>query len=128
MEDLTRDAIFKVNDLKVEKLEIKEWGGSIFIRVLSGEERDKFEEEAYHAKGGINYKDFRARFAVQVACDKERKRLFTDGDVKALSRKSSVPLDKIMSAGMRLNGMTQQDVEDIVKNSETGQSDASGSN
>ena len=42
---LTKDAILQAQDSKLEKLEVPEWGGHVFIKSMSGTERDNFEAE-----------------------------------------------------------------------------------
>ena len=40
---LTRDQILQANDLVTETVEVPEWGGSVFVKSLTGVERDQFE-------------------------------------------------------------------------------------
>ena len=121
---LTRDAILAVDDLKREKLDVPEWGGTIYVRTLTGAERDGFEEAVYGDKGSL--KNVRARLAALVTCDKDGKRLFLDTDIAALGAKSSAALGRIFDLGMKLNGIGKKDIEDLEKNSEGAPSAASG--
>ena len=124
---LDRDSILQANDIEIEELEISEWGGTIYIKSLTGKERDKIEQSTMQDGDASNFADFRARFAVAVVCDVDGTRLFKDNDIQLLTGKSATSLQKILDAGMRLSHMTDEDVEELVGNSEDGPSIDSGS-
>lgn len=121
-----RDDILAVRDGKTEELEVPEWGTKVWIRTLSGRERDALENLIYQGnkKGGAA--NIRAEFAVRCLSDADGKRLFADPEAKALGEKSAAALDRIFEAARRLNKFDQRDVEELEKNSESGQSDNSG--
>jgi len=110
---LTRDAILDANDLPVVRVPIPEWGGTVFIRTMTGGERDQFEAE--WKKNPTD--DIRARLAVATLCDAEGTLLFTPADVPLLSKKSSKALDRIFAASTAHSGLTDKDVEELRKNS-----------
>jgi hypothetical protein len=117
---LTREAILKAEDLKGELVEVPEWGGSVFIRCMTGTERDLFEAEAYSVKGKnveINRENFRARLLVRVIVDDKNERLFSDKEIGTLGAKSAKALDRLFTVAMRVNGLSREDVEDLTKNS-----------
>lgn len=124
---LDRDAILKAKDIQIEKLEISEWGGSVFIKSLSGKERDKIEQSTMQGGSASNFSDFRAKFAAAVVCDQDGKRIFSDGDYRLLTDKSAYALQQILDAGMSLSHMSDDDVEELVGNLESDQSEDSGS-
>ncbi|WP_337219400.1 hypothetical protein [Vibrio parahaemolyticus] len=106
---LSRESILSADDLKREEVQVPEWGGSVFVRVMGGSERDAFE--AIHIQSP--HKDFRARLTVQTACDENGVRLFTDADIDALGKKSAAAIDKVFAVSCRINGLTKQDVEEL---------------
>ena len=110
---LTREQILAINDAQTESIDCPEWGDNIFIRVMSGTERDRFE--ALHVKDPT--KDFRARLAVATVCDSVGQLLFSHDDIDAVSAKSSVVLDRIFSKAVKLNGISSQDVDELGKTS-----------
>jgi len=125
---LGRDAILEIDDRSRIPLPVPEWGGLIYVRMVSGGERDKFEASMRTVDGRArNLVDFRARFAVLVASDADGNALFTAADIPALTAKSSSALERILLAGMKLNRWTEQDIADLEKNSEGDRPDASGS-
>ena len=53
---------------------------------------------------------------MRCACDADGKPLFKRGDVAALNAKASRPLNRIFIAAQQLNGLTDEDVDDIAGN------------
>jgi len=127
MSGLTKDAIFAADDLQLEKVDIPQWGGHVFICPLTGFERDKFEGEM-QGKNGNKFINIRARMAVRTVCDQDGKKLFEDKDVNSVTKKSAKALDIIFEVATRLSGIEEDAVDDLVKNSKSDQSEDSGSN
>ncbi len=123
-----KDSILAADDAKVAPLDVPEWGCSVFIRVLSGVDRDRFEAmcqpDPKTGKKGLD--NFRARFAVLVLCDEKGVRLFTDAEADRLGAKSAVALDRILAAGMRQNALDAGAVAELEGKSGSGQSFDSG--
>ena len=113
---LSKDAILKADDLPKELVDVPEWGGSVYVRTLRGNERDHSEQSLVGKKQKTSLENVRARFAVLTICDENCTRLFTDGDAKALGEKSAAALDRVFAVAQRLNGFSQDDVEDLAKN------------
>jgi len=126
MKTLTKNDILHAKDIQVEELEIPEWNGKVHIRTLSGKERDKFESDCRDSEGNMILGDFRARFACLVLSNEDGEPIFSSHDVHQLTKRSAKALDRILDVGMRLNGMSSQDMEAAIKNSEKAQSEDSG--
>lgn len=110
---LNRDLILNANDLPREEVQVPEWGGSVFVRTMTGSERDRFEH-AWRENPG---RDVRGRIAALTICDEAGKPMFTEADATRLGVKSSAALDRILAVSMRLSGLTNQDVEELQGNS-----------
>lgn len=121
MSDISKDEILRKSDMKIEEVEVPEWGVRLRIRTLSGTERDMFENRISKDRIGI-----RGLFAALVICDEKGERIFADTDQYALGKKSAAALDRILDVGLRLNGMKEEAVKDLEKNSESNQSAGSG--
>lgn len=127
---LSRDDILGADDLAREMVAVPEWGGELYVRCLTGSERDRFEAEMLadpeedHRKRFLN---LRARLVVLAVCDEHNLPLFMLNDVEALGRKSAKVLDRLFSVAQRLSGMTREDVEALTKNSVNVPNDGSGS-
>ena len=123
---LTKETILAADDLPSKEVSVPEWGGHVYVRTMMAVERDAFEISVMNGDG-INRDNFRARLAVATVVDAKGGRLFDDSDIGPLGNKSAAALDRIMGVAMKLNGLSKDDVEDMVGNFEPGQSDDSSS-
>ena len=126
MEVLNKEIILTAKDLPLEEVEIPEWGGKLFVRTMTGLERDKYEADLVVANGarpGDVLRNMRARLVVLTTVDAKGERIFADADAEALGAKSSKALDRVADVATRLNGMNEKDVEDLAKNSGSGPTD-----
>ena len=115
---LDRNSILKMDALPKEQLSVPEWGGDVWVRTLTGTERDSFEQSMVQKKNKPNLNNVRARFAVLTICDEKGERLFTDNDAEALGKKSAAALDRVFEVAQRLNGFSDDDQRELssVKN------------
>jgi hypothetical protein len=120
---LSKAKILAANDVKLEKVHVPEWGDDVYIKTLSGTDRDLFEE----AYSGEKMKNFRARFLVLTLCDETGERLFSDGEVDQLGKKSAFVINRLFEKAWSLNAFRDADVEALGKDSPSDQSDASTS-
>ena len=63
---LNRDDILKATDIKIEPVEA--WGGTVYVKGMTGKERDQFEASVIKMKGksqDINLANVRAK----LCCD-----------------------------------------------------------
>lgn len=123
---LDKAAILAAQDLPFEDVAVKEWGGSVRIRTMSGKERDEFRA-AVAEEAGMKIGAFSAALLATTIVDEAGNRLFSVEDVEALRGKSSKALDALAAVAMRLNGLGPTSHEDAVKNSEGDRSADSGS-
>jgi len=124
MAALDKATILNTDDLPREELDIPEGGGSVFVRTMTGTERDAWEQSIVSG-GKTDLTNIRARMCVRVLVDTEGNRIFDDTDAKQLGRKSSCALDRIFAAAQRLNGLSNDDVEELEKNSGASPGDGS---
>ena len=130
MSYLTRDAILTVVDVYFEDVEVPEWGGTVRVKALTGRERDALEASMIEGKGKnarVNLNNLRAKLVGRATVDEDGMPIFSDADVAALGAKSAAALTRVYEVAQRLSGITQEDVDELTKNSETAQSDDSGS-
>lgn len=116
---LTRDQILAIKDIVKEEVEVPEWGGSVFVRTMTGTERDALENSVVIQKGKkrtTNMENFRAKVVAHSVCDEKGDLLFTEADIEALSQKSSSALQRLFDVAARLSGLTAEDAEELTKN------------
>lgn len=119
MATLTKDAILSASDLQREKVSVPEWGGEVWVRTLTGKERDQLEASVVEMKGKVaqaNLVNLRAKMCALCMVDDEGTRLFGEADIDALGGKSASALDRVFSVAQKLNGMSADDVEALTKN------------
>lgn len=124
---LSRDAILGQADRAIELVEVPEWGGAVYVRSLSGAERDQFEASIVQRNGKdtrTNLRNLRARLVVLAACDEDGAALFRAEDVQALGAKNAAPLDRLFSVAQRLSGLRDNDVQEMAENFEAIPGDA----
>ena len=132
---LSRETLLQKEELEVVQVDLgkEEY---VFVRQMTGRERDQFEkslmEEGKDDKGRTEYKsqlaDFRAKLAVNTVCDATGVLIFKPMDYETLSTNmSALRLEKIVNVAQKLNAITEEDKEELVKNSEAGQAGNSSS-
>lgn len=120
---LSKAKILAANDNKLDKTNVPEWGGEVYLKVLSGTDRDAFEEGYSEQK----MKNFRSRFLVLTLCDEKGERLFTEAEVDELGKKSAVVLARLFDKAWALNAFRNEDVEELGNDSTDDLSDSSTS-
>lgn len=116
---LTKDQILGSDDRETKEIDVPEWGGSVKIAAMSACERDAFEASMIDSKGkgsAQRLRNFRSRFVASCIVDDSGNRLFSDKDIVALGKKSASPISRLFEACRELNGMTEDDVEEIEGN------------
>ena len=107
-----RSQILQAEDLPSESVEIPEWGVSVFVRSMSGRDRDLFESQMMElSENGKRMDNFRSRLTVFCCVDEDGKRIFKDGDIAELGKKSGKALDRVFEVASRLNKMTEESIE-----------------
>lgn len=103
---LTREQILGADDLKPEPVEVPEWGLTVFVRMLFGDEREALEARRGAEKSRI--------FPVIVAlatCNEQGDPLFTDEDVQALAKKNFKAVHRVAQAAIRFNKLSTADLD-----------------
>jgi hypothetical protein len=112
---LTKDQILAADDLGLFKVAVPEWGGDVFVRVMTVGERDAYENE-WMRKKDTGVDDFRTKFLVRCLVDASGNRLFDNGDVQKLAAKSAKVMNRLWQAAMEHNNLSDADVEELAKN------------
>lgn len=116
---LGRDAILDADDRVYEAVDCPEWGGKVRVRGLTGTQRDAYEASLISGNGAdrkMNLANARAKMIVLAVVDNDGRPIFTADDVRALGRKSALPIERIFDVARRLSGMTEADVDKLTEN------------
>jgi hypothetical protein len=118
---LTREKILAAKDLIIECVDVEQWGGSVYVRNLSGKGRDAFEGSRVRIRDGnkveMIHDNTRAKLLSMTLCDESGNLLFSQEDIEALGEKDAAVLDMLFDVAQRLSGMRPVDVDTKVKNS-----------
>lgn len=137
MKELTKEDILNSADINIQPMDVPEWGGTIYIKSMSGKERDEFEAsiKTYEvtptgkdkSTTKVDIKGLKVILISLVVCDKEGKLLFTRADVDKLNQKSAKPLQNVFEKAQELNGLGEKAIKELTKNSEGEKNEGSGS-
>lgn len=122
---LSRDEILAALDIEIQEVDVPEWGGVVRVRGLTGAERDRFEASIIRMQGRrrvMRMKDIRAKLVALTVVDEDGQHLFTETDIPALSEKSAAALQRVVDVAQQLSGITEKDLQELEKNSDTIQS------
>ena len=135
---LNRESLLKKEVLEVVEVDLGD-GTHVFVREMTGRERDTFEQSLYFIdesqldkKGNPKMEkrlgDFRAKLAVCTICDAEGELILKSGDFEQLSMNMSASkLERIVDVAQPLSKISEKDKEELVKNSDAGQAGNSSS-
>lgn len=114
-----------------ERVECPELDGHVWVRGMTGAERDSFERSNYvvrHGRVEPKLDNVRARLAVRCLVDNDGNRLFGNDDADALGQLRADTLSKIYAVAQRLSNVTEEDLVELKKLSESAAGTASSSN
>lgn len=121
---LTRNAILNSKDRAVKEVEVKEWGGVVYIREMSGRERFDLQDRMKQlmddaAKGGETGEEAigvaiisagaRGELLVRCLCDKDGELIFSEDDVDQIEMKNSNVVQRLFELATSFNGMSTED-------------------
>lgn len=135
---LTKEMLLEQRDeLAIEKVELKDSKGTVrghvFVREMTAKEKNTWELSLTKTLPKIgnkqqetvmNLEDYRVKLAICTLCDEKGERLFDmkPNVISALSDKISASnMERIADTANRLNKITKEDQEELVKNLETDQ-------
>lgn len=115
--------IFAADDLELTLVDVPEWGGSVYLRAMTGLERDTFETASLkysNTKDPSFLRNFRAKFVLACVVDADGKPLFKENQLDKIASKSAKVLDRLSEKIQELSGIEKKkDKEaesDIEKN------------
>lgn len=111
---LTAEQILAADDMGLKRVAVPEWGGEVFIRVMSVGERDTYERK-WIGKKETGIDNFRTQYLAGVLCDETGKLLFSRDQIDRLASKSGAVMGRLFDEAMKHNRMTEEDVQELGK-------------
>lgn len=134
---LNADQILQADDRRYEEVPVPEWApagtnpkdAKVRLRSLTGNERDKWEDNLPRdKKGKISSDNLRASLAAEVIVNEHGEKLFAGARmITQLGNKAAAPIDRIFEAAQRMNGIKEEDVEELMEGFGEGTDEASTS-
>jgi hypothetical protein len=121
---LTADEILAFDDVQMEDVVVPMWGGkAVTMRGLTARERDDYEASLIQTTPSgqqrMRLSGARERLVAKCAIDRATgERLFTDEQAALIGQKSGRAIEILFDAARKLSGLTKEDVETLVGNSE----------
>jgi len=111
---LSKDDIVTCEDLPIEAVYVKEWGGKVYVKPITLEERIKWE-------GSIKPDDpslSAYTLLIHSLCDADSKPIFTEADLPMLRKKNAAVILRLFKITQRVSKLRTKDIEEDIKNSE----------
>ncbi len=108
---------------ELQPVEVPALGGVVYIRAMSGTERDAWERSLVTVKGKRvtpQTDNVRARLLVRCLCGEDGALLFALSDADALGKLPASVLAPLYDHAQRHNGVSGADVEELGKDSAPG--------
>lgn len=122
MVHLTREQIIQAPDLKTVEVEVPEWGGSVLMREMNGEERIQFEDAYKRLMADSERSDSdkaiqtMALLVSTMIVDDAGEHVFAPDDAALLAKKSSGVLVRLTAAAKKLSSISEADLDELRKN------------
>jgi hypothetical protein len=125
-----RDQILSADDIQKERVSVPQWGFDVWVKALTGTERDAWENSIITQQGkntNVSLINLRAKLLVMCIVDEDGKRIFADNEAETLGKKSASALNLLFETAQRLNALTEADEAELGKGLPLDQSGGSGS-
>lgn len=123
MKILTRQEIVDAKDIHTRFVDVPEWGGSVIVKVMSGADRNAFDQSIVKIIDGKRVPDLnnvRLKLVALTVIDEAGNVLFGQDELAELGKKNSAALERLFDVAQELNGMAPTAVDTAVKNSSPG--------
>lgn len=113
---MLRDNIFSAIDVKTRKVEVEEWGVTLYVRTMSGHNRASFNQMASQLEKQNRSADADTWLVILTACDENGNLVFTHEDFEKLNQKSYAAITKVAREALVVNGLLPDAISEAKKN------------
>ena len=116
---LDKDTILSISETRIpHEVVVDEWGGSVFVRSLSGRELDCLMADwrRLGAEDGKNAGRVLACVVAATACDETGELIFENSDIDKLHTLPVAGVKLVAEAALEFNGLTEEMQETIEGN------------
>lgn len=106
---LSREQILRSRgDRKPVRLEVPEWGGAVFVRVLSAKDQMELSE-------GVKPTEMPVKVILHCLVDEQGNRILQDEDADALGEEEFPIVMRVFAAVAELNGLSTKELKEAVE-------------
>jgi hypothetical protein len=115
--DLTIEDILTLEDKEIQRVEIEQWDGFIYIRLLSAKERSEIEDLFTKMQGkNLDSGKFRKELLKRTWVTKSGNPMLTDEAIaQHVMNKSATAIEEIFETSCEINAFRKKDVEELKK-------------
>lgn len=116
---LNREALTgeKARTIPRETVEIPALGGEVWVKGMTGTERDAFEQSCRDPKGKLRG-NVRARLVVATVQNDDGSMMFTENDIPFVGRLRVDILQPLFNKAQQLSGLSDADVKELGEGSD----------
>ena len=107
---MLRDQILNASDVRVEPVEVPEWGLTLYVRTLSIREVGELQKLARQVDEADRV-SLVPQLVCRSACDQQGNRIFGHDDAEALAEKNPAALARVADAAAKINGLAPDSVD-----------------
>lgn len=111
-----RDLILSPENDKPVKVDVTEWGTTVYVRALSADDYLEWIGLAFDTEGKFIRKGARGRLLAFCLCDETGKRIFTVDDIAALNNKSAAVIFRLFKIADDLSRLDEEETDKAEKN------------
>ena len=119
MTTLTRDMLLGTTAPTVAKpVIVNDDGDVVFVRQITGQQRECYRQRMQQLAGGEDkpIPNAMSELFILYACDADGKALFSPADIELVSNLPARMIDAVANAGLKLNMMDDEALENALKN------------
>ena len=116
---LDRNAILNGEDRPTQDVPVPEWGGTVRVREMTGDQRTKYEQltlKRSESDGEASADNIRAIVVAACVVGEDGAPMFTQEDVAALGGRNWRALDRVFKVCIALSGANEKSTEEAAKN------------
>ena len=116
---LSKEQFLSADDVQYEKFFVAPLKGNVRIRSISATDKDRFEQ-TFSGEGDI-YEHLRAHLIAMSVVDENGNLIFdskSKEDIRVIGQKSALAIDIIVERIQKLNKITNEELDEAVKNFE----------
>ncbi len=98
-------------DRKPVRLEVPEWGGEVFVRVMSAKDQAALSED-------VKASELPIKVILHCLVDEKGQRILSDDDFEALFEEDFPIIMKVFAFVARLNGLSSKELDEAMANFE----------